>query len=294
MTTARRVVFDREGIPLVGTQWDPAGPATRGTVLLLHGGGQTRHSWRRTGERLSAEGWNALSVDARGHGESGWDSTGDYGLDSHVADLNAIVDALDEHPVLVGASLGGMTALLGLGARPSLGRALVLVDVAPSTNREGTAEIAEFMRSGEHGFASLDEVADAVAAYNPSRSSPANRDGLRRNLRKRDGRWYWHWDPQLLSARQTDPDVQEANSQRAREAARQLRVPTMLVRGSLSRVVTPDSARELVDLIPTARVVDIPGTGHMVAGDDNDVFGDHLSDFLEHSVLSPTDAETGC
>jgi pimeloyl-ACP methyl ester carboxylesterase len=281
--TPRRVAVDGHGVRLAGDWWSPTGHR-RGTVLLLHGGGQTRHSWQRTGRRLAAQGWAVLALDARGHGESDWAPDGDYSLDAMVADLVAVVATLDERPVLVGASLGGMTALLAQARRPSLGRALVLVDVAPTTEPDGTAEITRFMGSGTAGFSSLEEAAAAVAAYNPHRSRPPRPEGLRKNLRLRDGRWYWHWDPRLLDSRQTDAATLAENARRARAAARRIRVPTLLVRGSQSRVVSVAGAHELLSLVPDARKVDVAGTGHMVAGDDNDVFGEHLLDFLDEAA----------
>src|SRR5579864_8773815 len=105
--------IERAGLALVGDRWGEA--PGRGIVLLLHGGGQTRHSWARTGARLAAAGFVAVALDARGHGESGWDPGGDYSLDAFVADLLAVAATLAEAPILVGASLGGITSLLAAG-----------------------------------------------------------------------------------------------------------------------------------------------------------------------------------
>ncbi|MEQ3549912.1 alpha/beta hydrolase [Pseudonocardia nematodicida] len=271
-----------DGVVLVGDLREPAGPDRHGAAVLLHGGGQTRHSWRHTAHRLSEAGWAVLSLDLRGHGDSSWAPDGDYLLDAHVGDLRAAVDVLGEPPVLIGASLGGMTSLLALGADPDLARGLVLVDVTPRTERAGTAAVTRFMRAGRDGFASLDAVADAVAAYNPHRPRPRDTGGLRKNLRHRSGRWFWHWDPRMVEEPQTAPETLDANEHRARAAARSLRVPTMLVRGAGSDVVSPAGARELLDLVPSAWYVEVEGTGHMVAGDDNDVFTGSLLEFMRH------------
>lgn len=279
----RRLTLPGDGVRLAADRWVPERPP-HGVVLLLHGGGQTRHSWHDTGRRLAAQGWTTTALDARGHGDSDWAADGNYGLDALVADLRAVTARLDDRPVLVGASLGGMTSLLATAADPDLARGLVLVDVTPTTDREGTAEITDFMRAGVAGFATLEEAADAVAAYNPHRTRPPRPEGLRKNLRRRDGRWYWHWDPRLLDHRQAGAEVWEENARRAREAARALRVPTLLVRGRQSRVVSTAGARELLRLVPSARQVDVDGAGHMVAGDDNDVFGEHLVGFLDDEV----------
>jgi pimeloyl-ACP methyl ester carboxylesterase len=225
-------------------------------------------------------------VDARGHGESQWAPDGDYGINALVADLTAIVRELGEAPVVVGASMGGMTALIGEGENPGLARGLVLVDIAPKVESGGTAEIRAFMRSGLDGFGSLDEAAAAIAAYTPNRVREPSPQGLRKNLRMHDGRWYWHWDPEFLRhgdepTRQADPIVRY---RRARDAAAAIVVPTMLVRGQKSNVVSEEGARELLELIPTATLVDVTGAGHMVAGDDNDVFSGGLKKFLDDDI----------
>jgi pimeloyl-ACP methyl ester carboxylesterase len=152
-------------------------------VLLLHGGGQTRHSWHRTARSLAGQGWSAVALDARGHGDSQWAPDRDYSIDALVADLAAVVTELGERPVLVGASMGGMTALVGQGERGDLARALVLVDIVPRIEPEGAKRIMDFMTARPDGFGSLEEVADAVRAYNPHRARPVSPEGLRKNVR---------------------------------------------------------------------------------------------------------------
>ena len=140
-------------------------------------------------------------IDLRGHGESEWPADADYSLEAFADDIRAVAAALDEPPVLVGASLGGSASIIALGTPPELdARALVLVDVAPKIEQEGVTRIGAFMvEHMEDGFASLDEVADAVAAYNPHRPRPTDLSGLKKNVRQRDdGRWVWHWDPRFI------------------------------------------------------------------------------------------------
>lgn len=268
------------GLPLAA---DIAGPESGVPVVLLHGGGQTRHAWGRAFRRLAEAGYRVLSYDARGHGDSGWDADGDYTTDALVADLRAVVATLDAPPALVGASMGGITALATIGeAADTVARALVLVDVAPHIERAGVARIRDFMTGNPEGFADLDEAADAVAAYNPSRPRPKDPSGLMKNLREGDdGRLYWHWDPKIISERFDEHAAYlETFETRMTAAARHIRVPTMLVRGGASDVVSPEGARKLRGLIPHARVEDIATAGHMVAGDRNDVFNDVILDFL--------------
>jgi pimeloyl-ACP methyl ester carboxylesterase len=274
------------GLTLVA---DAYGPPDGRPVLLFHGGGQTRHAWGGTAAQLGDAGWRVLNVDLRGHGDSDWAEDGDYTLDAFTADVRAAALAQRAPPAIVGASMGGLSALLAIAEAPEPSRvasALVLVDVAPKLELAGISRIAEFMLGSVDGFASLDEVADAIAAYNPHRPRPTDLSGLRKNVRQRpDGRWYWHWDPRFISGgNPADEPRSFADSDRLDDAARALRLPTMLVRGRLSDVVSEEGARHLLDLVPHARYVDVGDAGHMVAGDRNDAFNDAVAEFLAAEV----------
>ena len=146
-------------------------------VLLLHGGGQTRHSWAGTASALASHGWRTITLDARGHGESDWSTTTDYRLTSFAEDVRAVVATLDESPFLIGASLGGLTSMLLAGElAPGIARGVVLVDIIPDMEQAGADRIQSFMAGHAHsGFGSLEEVADAIAAYNPHRPRPDDR-----------------------------------------------------------------------------------------------------------------------
>ena len=264
-----------------------AGPENGAPVLFFHGGGQTRHAWGKTVEALGARGWRAIAADLRGHGDSG--RAARYETSDFAADVRAL--ALDQStpPVIVGASLGGMASLLanasaGDGAEEMAGevsRALVLVDIAPRTNAGGVQRILDFMSAHTSGFASLEDAASAVAAYQPQRSQRADASGLKKNLRLReDGRWYWHWDPALLKqfrgVRQ-----REEQAEPLYRAAEQLTQPVMLLRGGVSDVVDDEVIDEFRTRIPRAIVRSVGGAGHMVAGDRNDIFNEALIEFLE-------------
>jgi pimeloyl-ACP methyl ester carboxylesterase len=258
-------------------------------VVLLHGGGQTRHSWGSTAADLGANGWYAVTVDLRGHGDSSWSPDGYYGLDRFANDVIRVADFLGHPPVYVGASLGGNSSLAAISIRPDLALGLVLVDVSPFLQPAGTNRIRDFMMANaETGFGSLEEAADAVASYVPHRPRPKNLEGLKKNLRFRDGRWYWHWDPNFLRAPfdqavQRDPLVDPA---RLGAAARDLRTPTLLVRGGKSDVLSVEDAVRFLELVPHAEYATVADAHHMVAGDDNAVFEEVLGDFLERRVRS--------
>jgi pimeloyl-ACP methyl ester carboxylesterase len=265
---------------------DAAGPEDGPPVLLLHGGGQTRHSWGTTLDVLAAGGWRAYSVDLRGHGESDWAADGDYTLDAFAGDIRAAVASLGRPAALVGASLGGLSALAAVGADPASGTAtaLVLVDVAPRIEEAGRDRIARFMMEHmESGFASLEDVADAIAGYNPHRPRPKDLSGLRKNLRQRDGRWYWHWDPAFVQGGLGSPDETRTaliDRSELEAAARRVTIPVLVVRGLVSDLLSEEGARELIELVPHGELVSVAGAGHMVAGDRNDLFNDAVVGFL--------------
>jgi len=261
---------------------DAAGPPGGPPVLLMHGGGQTRHAWRVALTELGAQGWRAIALDARGHGDSGWAADGDYGTDRLCDDLRAVVRALDAKPVLVGASLGGNVALVTEGETPGTARALVLVDVVPQLESEGIQRIIDFMTARPDGFADLEEAADAVAAYNPTRRRPRDPQGLAKNLRRgADGRWRWHWDPRFMALKsaQRQARVREIRERMSAAAAR-VRVPTLLVRGAQSDVVSAEGVEALRALMPHLETTDVQDAGHMVAGDRNDQFTLAVLNFL--------------
>jgi pimeloyl-ACP methyl ester carboxylesterase len=256
-------------------------------VLLMHGGGQTRHAWGTTARVLADHGWQAVSMDLRGHGDSEWALNGDYSFSAYAADCVAVSDQLGRPPVLVGASLGGVAAMLAEGGSDrTVSCGLVVVDITHRSNPEGIQRIRDFMASGLDGFATLDDAAEAIAAYTPNRRRGTNPAGLMKVLRQRpNGRWYWHWDPQFLEHGRTE--VPHEDFQALFEAAlRGIHVPTLLVRGLLSDVVTEEGVQEFLEQIPGARLVDVGGAAHMVAGDQNDVFSNAVVEFLEHDVRS--------
>jgi pimeloyl-ACP methyl ester carboxylesterase len=281
MTTATQVGFDvAPDVRLLG---DSFGRPQDPPLLMLHGGGQTRHAWHATATDLADAGWRALTVDLRGHGESTHPHPPAYALEDFAADVRALIDLIGGDPVVIGASLGGIASLLALTESPrALAAGLVLVDVAHRFRPRGGGRIAGFMEASPDGFATLSEAADAVAPYLPHRPRAEDPDGLRHNLRRsEEGRWVWHWDPEML--RQSRPLIEDQAglSERLTTAAGRLRLPCLLVRGADSDVLTAAIAGEFVGLTADATLVEVPDAGHMVAGDNNDAFSAAIRTWLE-------------
>ena len=266
MKRPRRVSFRVGALELVA---DAHGDPSARPVLLLHGGGQTRRAWGGTAAALAERGFHAVALDLRGHGESDWAPDGDYTVDAFAADVRAVAVRLGDRPALIGASLGGLAALIAEGEAAAPGAsAVVLVDITPRVQPEGVDRIVTFMTSHPD-----------VAAYVPHRPRPKDAAGLGKNLRLgTDGRYRWHWDPRLMTGERRinarrDPE-------RLDRAARGLRVPTLLVRGRMSDVVAEEDARHFLALVPHARYVDVSDAGHMVTGDRNDPFTGAVVEFL--------------
>ncbi|HEY6534129.1 MAG TPA: alpha/beta hydrolase, partial [Acidimicrobiales bacterium] len=162
---------------------------------------------------------------------------------------------------------------------------VVLVDVVPRIESAGAERITTFMTANaEDGFATLDEVADAVAAYNPHRPRPDDISGLRKNVREIDGRLYWHWDPAFIAAGSRRAPTEVMHVERLEACVRSILdggTPMMLVRGRSSDLVSEEGARAFCEKFPEVEFVDVSGAGHMVAGDRNDAFTTAVVDFLD-------------
>ncbi len=272
------------GNALVGEVTGQDGPP----VLLLHGGGQTRHAWRKTNETIAKLGRVAYAVDQRGHGDSEWVEDGAYSFPDFAADAAALSSALKQRtgqrPVVVGASLGGIASMLAEGNHGNTFSALVLVDITPRVDLDGVAKVQGFMRAhAREGFASVAEAAEAVAAYLPHRPRPRSNEGLKKNLRLHpDGRWRWHWDPRFLDGRRRVGPGGNETEQLLVAAARRIKIPALLVRGASSELVQEKHAKDFLELVPHATYVDVSGARHMVAGDRNDQFANAIKTFLSH------------
>lgn len=290
---AKQLTFETE--PGIQIAADAYGVPSERCVILLHGGGQTRHSWGETARWMASAGWYAVSLDIRGHGDSSWSPEGHYGIDYLVADLKSVIRQVGGSPALVGASLGGIISLLAISeSKESIASGLVLVDVAPRAEQQGVERIFRFMSANLDGFGSIEEAADAVATYLPQRPRPSDLSRLEKNLRLKPSpnggpnRYYWHWDPAFLAVWQhfasATTEQRIVYEERLEAAARALHVPTLIVRGGISDVVSEKVMTEFLDIVPHAQSVNVSEAGHMVAGDSNHAFSRAVIQFLNSSL----------
>ncbi len=281
MKPVTRLFKTRDGLTLhADCRGAPSAPA----VLLSHGGGQTRHAWAGTAKILADRGWYTVAYDHRGHGDSDWSPDGLYGAEKFAADQAGIAATLNQ-PVLVGASLGGLSAMLAAGElNNALFSAVVFVDITPNMSRSGANNVIKFMsKHMADGFESLEAAADVIAAYT-GRPRRKNLSGLSKNLRLMDnGRYRWHWDPAFVNVR----GEFSGKADRLEQATRNIRAPILLVRGKESDLVTEDIAIDFLKIRPDAQYVDVANARHMVAGDRNDIFNDAVLNFLSELPGAP-------
>jgi pimeloyl-ACP methyl ester carboxylesterase len=231
-----------------------------------------------------------IALDLRGHGDSEWSHEGEYGIEAHLADLEKAVQWLRlEKFVLVGMSLGGITALAYAGRWSDMLKGLVLVDIGPSGGRHtGVARIRDFT-SGPEEHETVEAFVEKAMNFNPLRTPERLRRSLLHNLRKTPhGTWTWKYDRRHRMAFRAD----DAEGQRLRESRRRMlweaigkvRCPTLVVRGALSDVFLDEDARETVEALAHGRFVTIEGAGHTVQGDRPYELIDALRDFLIKDV----------
>lgn len=231
-------------------------------VVFLHGGGQNAHTWDTV---IVGLGEPALSVDLPGHGRSAWREDGDYGPKLNATAVEPVVRAFaPDADLVVGMSLGGLTALRLAVTAPELVRKLVLVDVTPSAPERHT-EMTEEQKGtvalvqGEKSFPTFDAMLEVTVAAAPHRDRESLRRGVFHNAKRLDdGTWTWRYDS-IRKGEGFDglwDDVPK------------LTTPTTLVRGANSFFVNDDDAAEFARNAPGFQTVHIvENSGHSVQSD---------------------------
>jgi pimeloyl-ACP methyl ester carboxylesterase len=214
--------------------------------------------------------YHVLAIDLPHHGDS--DPVEEHGPRAYSETLPSLLEAFGiGTPVLVGASMGGMTSIFLGASRPELVRAIALIDVGHQLEDEGVERIITFL-SAHESFGSLEEAADAVAEYLPLRDKPADPKRLTRNMRQRpDGRWEWkHGVHRRVQGPEGAARLRNWKQVVAgvEDAARALRCPVLVLRGSESDVLSDEGAEAVTALIPGAQLEVIERAGHLAAGDN--------------------------
>jgi pimeloyl-ACP methyl ester carboxylesterase len=250
-----------DGYELSALRWGADEPE----LVLLHGGAQNAHTWDTVALALDRP---LVAIDLPGHGHSGHREDHVYWPADNAGAIEIAVRALaPDAALVVGMSLGGLTALALADRAPDLVRQLVLVDVTPGVNREKSTAIAQFIDGPEY-FASFDEILERTVAFNPTRSESSLRRGILHNaIEAPDGRWRWRYDLPRRGTGEGDDGKIMPGLDDLWEAVSRLRMPLTLVRGSLSPVVDDDDVAEVLRRCPTAVIEVVEDAGHSVQGD---------------------------
>lgn len=229
-------------------------------LVLLHGGAQNAHTWDTVALAL---GRPLVAIDLPGHGHSDWREDRAYWPSENARDVAIAVRQLaPQARMVVGMSLGGLTALALAHQDPDLVAELVLVDITPGVTRDKASAITSFV-NGPESFSSFDEILERTIAFNPTRSEASLRRGVLHNATARpDGSWAWRYDRNHLPEGSEIPDFGALW-----HAVDAIEVRLTLLRGSESPVVDDADVAELRRRRPEVEVIVVEGAGHSIQGD---------------------------
>ena len=249
------------------------------TIVLLHGGHQSAHSWDLVSLHLARR-YHVLALDQRGHGDSEWPRDVEYSNNDMSLDAEAFINALGLHkPVLIGHSMGGRNSLLLTKRNPSLLNALVIVDVGPEVSPRGREVIAGFVQTNQE-FDNLEHFVENVRKYDPYRSREHIERTVKYNMLQRaDGKFVSKCDstPRRLGLIRGTGPLDNITL----DDARRFDLPVLLVRGANSNILAPDAAERFRDALPLGRLATVPDCGHNVHGQNTKGFITVLGEFLD-------------
>ena len=256
--------------------WGDADPE----IVLLHGGAQNAHTWDTVALAL---GRPLVAIDLPGHGRSDWRDDHEYSPPALAGDVAVAVAPLAPRArLVVGMSLGGLTAICLAAQHPELVPRLLIVDVTPGTDHAKAEPIIAFV-SGPETFASFDEILERTVKYNPTRTVSSLRRGVLHNAKELpDGSWTWRYDRLrnwsgggAAEKPGTAPDFSSLW-----DSVDAIAAPLLLARGGLSGVVGDEDVAELLRRQPNAEVVVVDGAGHSIQGDKPLELARLIEDFL--------------
>lgn len=276
MTRVQDELIEMRGLRFHYRDW-PSARADAQALVLLHGYTGHARSWDALAEALSAQ-YRVLALDQRGHGESGWAARDAYGTPEMVEDLAAFAAALGlQKFALLGLSMGGIVSFAYAGRRPVELARLVIVDIAPEIGAQGLKNIQSNV-SRSDVFTSREEAFARARADNPIPPEAHHRHRVDNSLmRTDDGRWTYRYDRALRDPTNRREAIPAEEGWRL---AARINVPTLLIRGELSDILSAEVAQRFVDTAPDCRMIEVAGSGHPVPLDKPDEFLAAVQTFL--------------
>lgn len=251
-------------------------------IVFLHGGGLTAHTWDVMAVNLRDR-FRCIALDQRGHGDSEWSPTVDYGVETQVKDVEGFIAALGlNRPVLAGQSMGGLNSMAYASRHSDQVKALVVVDVGPEINPAGTQAIREYASTPEQP--SPEAFLERAVKFNPLRDPAVLQRSLYYNLRELpNGNWSLKHDQR----RSSEEANRRATAQRERLSGEVVKIscPALIIRGAKSQVLTDEAADRFARSLPNARWVRIENAGHNVQGDNPAALLDAMIPFLREAGL---------
>jgi pimeloyl-ACP methyl ester carboxylesterase len=275
-TNVRDELVELRGLRFFYRDWPSVKPNAQ-TLVLLHGYTGHARSWDLFAQAMSAR-YRVLALDQRGHGQTQWAPPNAYDTSEMVTDLEAFVKALGlKDFALLGLSMGGLVSIGYAGKRPAELAKLVIVDIAPELDVEGLKRIqAGVVRSDD--FASIDEAYRRARADNPIPPDDQLRHRLEYALmRREDGRFTYRYDRALRDPKNPRTGIPAEEGWRM---VANINVPTLLVRGELSDILSKPVAARMAKAIPHCKLVEVAGSGHPVPLDKPAAFLTAANTFL--------------
>ena len=274
-------MLDDRTVTLHGSRfhYTERGEAAAPPLVMLHGVTGHARTWDEEGAVLASR-YRVLALDQRGHGDSDPPPDADYTIETLAGELAAFADALGlQRFAAVALSLGGRVAIQYAGTHPGRVTRLVVVDIGPDIAPEGRMRVGKMMAGTPERFNTIDDVLAYQRANNPRYTEALLRARVQHGVRPLpDGGYTWKYDcglRELVRAGKWSDPIDLWPAWRA------LACPTLLVRGAESDILTADMAKKMVEAQPKARLVEVPGAGHTVPGDQPDAFVKLLREFLD-------------
>jgi pimeloyl-ACP methyl ester carboxylesterase len=263
------------GLALHYCEW---GPADARPLLLLHGITGHARSWDTLAAALQPD-YRVIALDQRGHGDSQWAPDADYSVGAMSGDVERLADHLGLGRFrLLGLSMGGRVAIGFAGAHLARVERLVIVDIGPDIAPAGMERIRGGIGTAPERFATHDEAFAHARRANPLYREAELRHRLAHALRRQpDGSLAWKYDRAIREAMRLGTRREAMDLW---EPLPRIACPTLLVRGGESDILSPEIAKRMLAALADARLVEIPGAGHTVPGDQPEAFAAAVRSFL--------------